>query len=100
MPILNIIYITKDDHIGYQAVGSIPLRKNHHSGMYIKDGSVSDHDWVHFVEGKNKLHIEDPERGYICSSNNPPVRSKYLNGIYDAGVYTARADRIEHLLKN
>jgi penicillin amidase len=94
LPVLNLIYSTKDDHIGYQAVGVVPIRRNPHSGMYVKDGSLSDHDWVGFIQGKDKLHIEDPERGYIISANNKAAPTKYFNGILDTMMYTARADRV------
>ena len=88
------MYSTLDDHIGYQAVGMVPLRRTPHSGMYVKDGTTSKNDWIGSIQGKNKLHLIDPARGFIVSANNKASSSKYYNGVFDISIYTARADRI------
>jgi acyl-homoserine lactone acylase PvdQ len=46
---MNAIYATIDNHIGYVAIGSLPMRRNQVSGNFIKDGKVSDHDWVGLI---------------------------------------------------
>jgi acyl-homoserine lactone acylase PvdQ len=43
---MNFLYATRDNHIGYSSIGTIPLRRNPNSGIYIKDGSTSEHDWI------------------------------------------------------
>lgn len=93
-PAFNLLYSTADDHIGYYAIGVIPLRRHPHSGMYVKDGTQSENDWIGFVQGEDKLHLEDPEKGYIASANNMAAPHAYFNGILDIGIFTARADRI------
>lgn len=69
-PNFNLLYFTKDDHIGYVAVGAVPIRANIRDGNYIKDGSNSSNDWIGLIKGKNKLNIQDPKKGYIVSANN------------------------------
>lgn len=59
-PHFNLLYATADDHIGYYAIGLIPLRRHPHMGMYVKDGTNSDNDWIGFIRGSDKLHMEDP----------------------------------------
>lgn len=91
---MNLVFSTRDDHIGYIAVGMVPLRRHHHAGMYVKDGSKSDNDWIGAIQGKAKLHLIDPERGYIVTANNKAASAKYYHGAFDTSIYTARADRI------
>lgn len=40
-PPFNLVYITKDNHIGYSSIGVIPIRKTLHAGMYVKNGTTS-----------------------------------------------------------
>ena len=96
---MNIMYITKDDKFGYQSVGSHPLRSNPQHGMYVKDGSTSKYDWKGFLKGKEKLSLANPERGYIVSANNQPASEKFQNGLFGISMFTARADRLERLIR-
>lgn len=57
---MNVVYITKDDHFGYVALGPTPLRRHPHMGMYIKDGTDPKNEWLGFVRGNNRLIVEDP----------------------------------------
>lgn len=59
-PPFNLVYITRDNHIGYSSIGVIPIRKNHQAGMYVKDGTNSENDWVGFIKGSDKLNLHDP----------------------------------------
>ncbi len=79
---MNALYATKDNHIGYVAIGSLPKRRNHLSGLYIKDGSTSDHDWIGLIKGDDQLNLHDPPKGYIVTANNRPVSGNYQNGVY------------------
>lgn len=72
-PNMNALIATKDNHIGYVAIGALPMRKNSDSGMFIKDGTTFDHDWKGFIHGKQQLHLFDPPKGYIVTANNRPV---------------------------
>jgi len=38
---LNVIFMTKDGHIGYQQLGLFPIRKNEYTGNFIKDGTTT-----------------------------------------------------------
>lgn len=40
----------------------------------------------------------DPERGYIVTANNKPSPI-FQNGIFDISILTARADRLEQMVK-
>lgn len=80
-------------------MGFLPLRRDPHTGMYVKDGTKSESDWIGFVQGENKLHCEDPSRGYIVTANNKAASWSYFDGISDVAIYTARADRIESMIR-
>ena len=95
---MNFLFITNDDHFGYISVGPHPIRKHPHHGMYIKDGSTTEYDWKGYLKGKWKLNLFDPERGYIVTANNKPS-SIFQNGIFDTCILTARADRLEQMIK-
>lgn len=97
-PYFNLIYATKDDHIGYVAIGALPIRASPDDGNYIKDGTSSANDWRGLVKGKDKLNLQNPKKGYIVSANNKAATSKYLGGILDMTMFTGRATRIEHLI--
>lgn len=96
---MNALYSTIDNHIGYVAIGSMPVRKNHKTGLFISDGSNSENDWVGLINRENQLSVHDPKKGYIVTANNKPVSSKYFNGVYESSIMTARANRIDEIIK-
>lgn len=49
MPLMVVLYSTNDGHIGLQSIGVNPLRRNQLSGMYVKDGTTTVHDWIGMV---------------------------------------------------
>jgi hypothetical protein len=49
-PNMNVLYSTSDKHIGYIAIGSLPVRRNPFSGGFIKDGSTTLHDWIDLIQ--------------------------------------------------
>jgi penicillin amidase len=90
-----MLYITKDNHTGYQTIGPFPIRNIPSSGAYVKNGSSTADDWMSIPRDTLRLHIDDPEKGYVISCNNRPATNHFKNGIYDSGwQYTARADQI------
>jgi len=96
---MNALVATKDNHIGYVAIGSLPQTRNHYSGAFIKDGSTFEHDWTGLINGKQQLRLYDPPKGYIVTANNKPVSAKYQNGIYESSILTARANRIDEMIR-
>ena len=57
---VNIAFMTRDGHIGYQQMGRYAVRANPESGNYIKDGTNTDHDWRGFVPHSHRLQVVDP----------------------------------------
>lgn len=95
---VNIVYITIDDHIGYTQLGKYPLRSNSIQAGYIKDGTTTDHDWLGFLPGHQRMHIVDPASGYIVSSNNRIASEKHASGVNLRTIFTARSDRLHEMI--
>ena len=95
---VNIGFLTRDGHIGYQQLGRYPIRANHESALYIKDGSTTDHDWLGFVPPAHRLQVIDPPSGYIVSANNRIASTSYYNGLHGHAMFTARSDRLHQVL--
>jgi penicillin G amidase len=94
----NLVYADVDGHIGYQATGEIPIRRNG-DGRYPVPGWSSEHDWEGVVPFEDLPHLFDPPAGVIVTANQPVVGP-------DAGVfigvdhaYGFRAERIRELLE-
>ena len=51
------------------------------------------------IRGTDKLHLNDPERGYIVTANNKGATDKYFNGVLDYSIFTGRASRLEQLIE-
>lgn len=66
---------------------------------YIKDGTTSNFDWIGFMPPQDRLWMEDPKSGFIVTANNRPASSKFLDGYFDQIIFTARASRLEDVIK-
>jgi penicillin amidase len=95
----NIIAVTIDNHTVMQQSGVHPIRRAVKSGNYIKDGTTTEHDWVGLVPAEDRIHIFDPPKGYFVHANNKVAESEYYGGYLDYTIYTARADRIDELIR-
>ena len=66
-PTLNFVYADVDGHIGYQAVGKIPLRPGGLSGTPIHD---TQHEWAGFVPFGALPSTLDPPLGLLATANS------------------------------
>lgn len=46
------------------------------------------------------MHLEDPKKGYIIHANNRVASSEYYGGYLNHTIFTARADRIDEVIRN
>jgi penicillin G amidase len=65
-PSLNVIYADDQGHIGYQAVGFIPIRDEGLSTVPIAAGT---HEWQGFVPFDQMPSAEDPVNGILATAN-------------------------------
>jgi len=66
-PSLNVIYADDQGHIGYQAVGFIPIRKDGISSAPVASGT---HEWQGFVPYEELPSVEDPVNGILATANS------------------------------
>ena len=66
-PTLNVIYADVEGHIGYQAVGKIPIRPNGLSGIPIAD---TQHEWAGYVPFEALPSTLDPALGLLATANS------------------------------
>ena len=92
-PVLNFVFATTDNHIGYYSLGHIPIRNNPEN-IYIQDGTKSINDWVRFVSPEENPRVIDPDRGFIVTANNKIATDNLVGGISLNQVISGRAVKI------
>ncbi|GGD45392.1 penicillin amidase [Muriicola marianensis] len=94
----NMIWADKEGHIGWQAVGIAPIRRNF-SGLVPVPGDGR-YEWDGYLPIREKPHEADPERGYIATANQNVTPDTYEH--WDAIGYEwsdpYRGDRIGEVL--
>ncbi len=73
-PSLNVIYADDQGHIGYQAVGFIPIRKDGVSNVPVPAGK---HEWQGFVPFEAMPSVEDPVNGILATANSRTAPDGY-----------------------
>lgn len=79
-PSANCVYGDRAGHIGYAALGAVPLRsKRAHdpNGNEATTGTGDADDWQGFVPQELLPHVVDPRAGLLLSANHRPVGSFY-----------------------
>jgi penicillin amidase len=66
-PTLNVIYSDDQGHIGYQAVGKMPLRPGGLAPVPITD---TNHEWQGYIPFSALPSIEDPPNGILATANS------------------------------
>ena len=104
VPAQNIVWASRDGHIGYQAPGLVPVRARVTDGPVPSDGSWprpgwdSRYDWQGFVPSPELPAVQDPAEGYVVAANQAVTGSgagPFLTNDWDYGF---RSERIRTLL--
>ncbi len=66
-PSLNVIYADDQGHIGYQAVGYIPVRQGGLSNVPVTSGT---HEWQGLVPFEQMPSAADPANGILATANS------------------------------
>ncbi len=75
-PAQNFVYADVDGNIGYQAAGSLPIRKNFDGDVPV-DGSSGDFEWDGFIPFDQLPSSFNPSRGWIVTANQNPFPENY-----------------------
>ncbi|WP_431042609.1 penicillin acylase family protein [Streptomyces sp. P1-3] len=100
VPSQNLIYADKDDTIGYQAPGQIPVRGKG-DGRYPAPGWDKDYQWKGYIKQSALPWEKNPKRGYIVTANQAVVdKEKYPYLLTGDWGYGARSQRITDLIES
>lgn len=105
-PAQNIVFATTDGHIGYQAPGKVPVRREvtgedvpvPSDGTWPRPGWDARYDWTGYVEADKMPRVLDPAEGFIVAANQavlPAGSGPFLTNDWDYGF---RSQRIRDLL--
>ncbi len=75
-PSLNFGYADAEGNIGYQYVGSVPIRKKG-DGVLPVPGWTGEYEWEGTVPYEDLPHDLNPAKGYLASFNNRPVETAF-----------------------
>ncbi|CAM5590239.1 hypothetical protein GCM10010329_48110 [Streptomyces spiroverticillatus] len=101
VPSQNLIYADTAGNIGYQAPGTIPIRRTGHDGRMPVAGWDSKNNWQGYIPQSQMPYEYNPKRGYIVTANQAVVDSRKsdLKLTEDWG-YGARSQRINDLIES
>ncbi|WP_299537770.1 penicillin acylase family protein [uncultured Streptomyces sp.] len=98
VPSQNLVYADTEGHIGYQAPGTIPVRKAG-DGTLPSPGWSSKYGWEKDPIPFDELPYEyDPARGYIVTANQAVVDKSYPHLLTEDWGYGTRSQRINDLI--
>jgi penicillin amidase len=98
VPTFSVVFADVEGHIGYQAMGRIPIRKIAERGY--RPGWDPDHQWQGLIPFEGMPRLADPQRGWIATANNRPAPDDYpypLSGTWSDGQ---RARRIRQMIES
>ncbi len=96
-PTWSAVFADVDGHIGYQAVGQIPVRNVWERGY--RPGWDPKHQWDGLIPFQGMPGVIDPDRGWLATANNRPAPDDYpypLSGTWSSGH---RARRIRQMIE-
>jgi penicillin amidase len=97
VPTFNYVFADRDGHIGYQAVGRIPVRAGWERGF--RPGWEPAQQWQEVIPFDGMPALSDPPSGWIRTANNRNAPEDFpypLSGTWSSGH---RAERIRHMLE-
>jgi len=97
-PQLNIVYMDREDNIGYWCTGLTPVRSANHTGMVPVPGWTDQYDWQGYVPFEKMPHAYNPSCGYIITANNKIIKDDYPYFLGNMWMNGYRAKRVEDLL--
>jgi penicillin amidase len=96
-PTWSVVFADVEGHIGYQAVGQIPIRNQWERGY--RPGWDPKHQWDGLIPFEGMPGVLEPAQGWIATANNRPAPDDYpypLSGTWSSGH---RAERIRQMIE-
>lgn len=98
-PSQNVVYADVDGHIGYQAMGLVPIRASG-DGTVPVAGADGKHDWTGYVLFDKLPSLYDPPSGIIATANGRITPDGYPYLLATQWWPPYRTDRIYHVLES
>lgn len=95
----NLAYADVDGNIGYQASGTVPIRKNG-DGLAPVPGWTGEYDWISAIPFEDMPWTLNPAEGYLAPANNKIAGDDYPYFIARDYDYGFRARRIVDLIES
>ena len=97
VPTWSLVAADVEGHIGYQAVGGIPVRNASARGY--RPGWDPGHQWQGLIPFEQMPRLEDPPRGWIASANNRVAPNDFPYALSGAWATGHRARRIRQMIE-
>ncbi|HLR93410.1 MAG TPA: penicillin acylase family protein [Jiangellaceae bacterium] len=97
VPAQNLVYADVEGNIGYQAPGTVPVRRDS-DGRTPTPGWTDVGDWVGYIPFEDMPRVLNPDDGMIVAANQAVVGDEYPYLLTDDWDYGHRAARITELL--
>ena len=95
-PTQNVVYADDQGHIGYHAVGRVPIRPNGLVGTPIRDAQ---HEWQGYVPFEDMPNSFDPPSGFLATANSRVTTDKSKYPLTLEWIDPYRVERIYKLLQ-
>jgi penicillin G amidase len=95
-PTQNVVYSDDRGHIGYQAVGRVPIRQGGLAAVPAKDGA---HEWTGYIPFDQMPHAYDPPSGFLATANSRVTTEKNPYPLTLEWADPYRAERIYKVLQ-
>ncbi|HMG85149.1 MAG TPA: penicillin acylase family protein [Terracidiphilus sp.] len=98
-PTQNVVYSDDQGHIGYHAVGRIPLRLPGIANVPIAPASKLSHEWEGYIPFDDLPNAFDPPSGFLATANSRVTSDKSKYPLTNEWADPYRAERIYKLLQ-
>jgi penicillin amidase len=98
-PSQNVVYGDVDGHIGYQAMGFVPVRASG-DGTVPASGADGKHDWTGYLSFDKLPSVYDPPSGILATANSRITPDDYPYLLATQWYPPYRVERIYHVLES
>ena len=98
-PSQNVVWASKDGHIGWRATGLIPIRRPGTDGSVPYDGRDPENDWRGMLPTSKLPRVVDPPSGVIVTANQRTIGSSFPIVVSTDWSSPQRALRIRELIE-
>ncbi|HEX7729234.1 MAG TPA: penicillin acylase family protein [Terracidiphilus sp.] len=95
-PTQNVVYSDDQGHIGYHAIGRVPIRQGGLAAVPVKNGA---HEWTGYIPFDQMPNAYDPPSGFLATANSRVATEKNPYPITLEWADPYRAERIYKVLQ-